>query len=167
MIERWSWRHCAELTVDQYREVLAMPANRRKSARVARAAAGAPSAPPGAWQLVTRRPQPLMLTVRYERLGVRPGDLLLDLGCGFGRHAFEAARRGARVVALDYAESRAEGGAEHVRRHGRRRRGWPRRRWPAPSQGDATCLPFADATFDRIIASEVLEHIADDDAAHG
>ena len=24
-IERWSWRHCAQLTVDQYREVLAMP----------------------------------------------------------------------------------------------------------------------------------------------
>ena len=26
VVERWSWRHCAELTVDQYREVLAMPA---------------------------------------------------------------------------------------------------------------------------------------------
>ena len=28
-----------------------------------------------------------MLTVRYQRLGLAPGDLLLDLGCGFGRHA--------------------------------------------------------------------------------
>jgi glycosyltransferase involved in cell wall biosynthesis len=55
VIERWSWRHCAQLTVDQYREVLAMPANRPKSARVARAGAGAPSAPPRALQLVTRR----------------------------------------------------------------------------------------------------------------
>ena len=43
----------------------------------------------------------LMLTVDYDRLGVGPGDLVLDLGCGFGRHAFEAARRGASVVALD------------------------------------------------------------------
>ena len=34
-------------------------------------------------------------------------------------------------------------------------------------QGDATRLPFADATFDRVIASEVLEHIADDVAAMG
>ena len=25
--ERWTWRRCAELTVDQYREVLAMPHN--------------------------------------------------------------------------------------------------------------------------------------------
>lgn len=28
--ERWSWVHCAELTVEQYREVLAMPANQTK-----------------------------------------------------------------------------------------------------------------------------------------
>ena len=35
----------------------------------------------------------------------------------------------------------------------------------AATNGDATRLPFADATFDRIIASEVLEHIPDDDAA--
>jgi len=27
VVERWSWRHCASLTVDQYREVLEMPKN--------------------------------------------------------------------------------------------------------------------------------------------
>ncbi|MEN9504584.1 MAG: hypothetical protein RI958_510 [Actinomycetota bacterium] len=27
VVERWSWKHCAALTVDQYREVLAMPDN--------------------------------------------------------------------------------------------------------------------------------------------
>ena len=30
VVERWSWKHCAQLTVDQYREVLAMPANVEK-----------------------------------------------------------------------------------------------------------------------------------------
>jgi len=30
VVERWSWRHCAALTVEQYREVLAMPANLAK-----------------------------------------------------------------------------------------------------------------------------------------
>ena len=49
-----------------------------------------------------------MLTVDYTRLGVRPGDRLLDLGCGFGRHAFQAARLGAEVVAFD-------AGADEVR----------------------------------------------------
>jgi glycosyltransferase involved in cell wall biosynthesis len=37
VIERWSWRHCAELTVEQYREVLAMPANQEKLRRTSRA----------------------------------------------------------------------------------------------------------------------------------
>jgi glycosyltransferase involved in cell wall biosynthesis len=27
VVERWSWKHCAQLTVEQYREVLAMPTN--------------------------------------------------------------------------------------------------------------------------------------------
>ena len=43
-----------------------------------------------------------MLTIRFDRLGVLPGDLVLDAGAGFGRHAFELARLGADVVALDY-----------------------------------------------------------------
>ena len=32
VLERWTWRRCAELTVEQYREVLAMPPNIRKLA---------------------------------------------------------------------------------------------------------------------------------------
>jgi glycosyltransferase involved in cell wall biosynthesis len=33
VIERWTWRRCAELTVEQYREVLAMPDNVAKLRR--------------------------------------------------------------------------------------------------------------------------------------
>lgn len=33
VVSRWSWRHCAELTVDQYREVLDMPHNKAKLAK--------------------------------------------------------------------------------------------------------------------------------------
>ncbi len=33
VVERWSWKHCAQLTVDQYREVLAMPDNIEKLRR--------------------------------------------------------------------------------------------------------------------------------------
>ena len=32
VVERWTWRRCAEMTVEQYREVLAMPQNIRKLA---------------------------------------------------------------------------------------------------------------------------------------
>jgi SAM-dependent methyltransferase len=106
-----------------------------------------------------------VLTVDYDRLGVQPGDRLLDLGCGFGRHAYEALRRGAVVVALD-------AGADEVVRvrdtfgamieAGELVEGSPRY---GAVQGDALRLPFPDATFDRVIASEVLEHIPDDVAA--
>ena len=41
-----------------------------------------------------------MLTVDYDRLDLRPGMTVLDLGCGEGRHAFEAYRRGATVLAV-------------------------------------------------------------------
>jgi SAM-dependent methyltransferase len=106
----------------------------------------------------------MMLTADYDRLGLRPGDRLLDLGCGFGRHAFEALRRGARVVACDMAVPELRSvldTAAAMRTAGE----------IAPTlsctavNGDATRLPFADGSFDRIIASEVMEHVADDDAA--
>ena len=39
----------------------------------------------------------MLLTVDLERLDVRAGLLLLDAGCGEGRHCFGALERGARV----------------------------------------------------------------------
>ena len=105
-----------------------------------------------------------MLTADYDRLGLKAGDRLLDLGCGFGRHAFEALRLGGRVVACDMAFPELEqviGTAEAMRAAGE----------IAPDllctsvNGDGTCLPFADNSFDRIIASEVMEHVPDDLAA--
>jgi SAM-dependent methyltransferase len=36
-----------------------------------------------------------------ESMGVEPGAALLDLGCGYGRHAMELATRGCKVTGLD------------------------------------------------------------------
>ena len=105
-----------------------------------------------------------MLTIRFDRLGVRAGDLVLDAGAGFGRHAFELSRRGANVVAVDYAAdevvaTRAVFGgmidAGEIAES----------RYVGVLRADATNLGFVDDCFDRVITSEVLEHIQDDVSA--
>lgn len=40
-----------------------------------------------------------MLTVDFDRLGLKRGERVLDMGAGAGRHAFEMYRRGADVMA--------------------------------------------------------------------
>lgn len=105
-----------------------------------------------------------MLTVDFDRLQLFAGDTLLDMGCGGGRHAFAALRRGAAVVAFDADDGelkdvRATVGA--MAEAGELPDGAP----GGQTQGDALKLPFADESIDRIVASEVLEHIGADEAA--
>ncbi len=123
-----------------------------------------PSPPSSRSRTGESRRRPTVLTVDFDRLGLRPGERVLDMGCGAGRHAFEMYKRGADVVAFDqdpdelstvrewFAAMRDAGevpaGAE-----------------ADVKEGDALALPFADGEFDRIVAAEVLEHIhADVDA---
>jgi SAM-dependent methyltransferase len=105
-----------------------------------------------------------MLTVDFDQFPVTPGELLLDLGCGGGRHAFEAYRRGARVVAadLDHGELVSVSGmlgamaaAGEVTVPGA----------AVALRCDGTNLPFGSGVFDKIIVAEMLEHIPDDQRA--
>ncbi len=105
-----------------------------------------------------------MLTVDYDRFDLRAGDRLLDLGCGFGRHTYEALVRGADVVSCDMALAELESirnTAPLLIEDGL----FEARLSHTVVQGDGTALPFDDHSFDKVIASEVLEHVPDDGAA--
>ncbi len=102
-----------------------------------------------------------LTTIDFSRLHLAPGHRVLDLGCGEGRHAISAwLEAEAHVVGLDpgardlttAAGRAAEFQGDHCG-SGRRALSWVR--------GNGLALPFADASFDRVICAEVLEHVPD------
>jgi SAM-dependent methyltransferase len=100
-------------------------------------------------------------TIDFDLLRLRDGDRLLDVGCGTGRHVINACRRRCVVIGLDRDNWELQAlkflgfclGMEGklLARAG-------------VAQGDALHLPFADACFDRLICTEVFEHVPDDGA---
>jgi len=53
-----------------------------------------------------------------ESLGLQPGSSVLDLGCGYGRHAMELAARGLHVVGVDLSLPMLLRGADEAQRRG-------------------------------------------------
>lgn len=106
-----------------------------------------------------------MLTVRYERLDLEPGMLVLDLGCGAGRHTFESLKRGASVISADLDDAALKDVRGLVA--AMRLEGEMTTETSGCVVADALDLPFPDATFDRVIAAETLEHIRPDTRAIG
>ena len=101
-----------------------------------------------------------MVTVELDLLGLNDGDWLLDAGCGEGRHVWEACKRNhSHVIAFDIdieslrkakytlsllSQKGEVNGNCHL------------------LQADINRLPFKDGAFNKIICSEVLEHMPRD-----
>jgi SAM-dependent methyltransferase len=94
--------------------------------------------------------------VDMELLDVRAGLSVLDVGCGAGYLLGKAAATAGLALGVDLDGDRLRS-AREVILHGRR----PNYGLVAFAAADGQRLPFADASFDRIICTETLEHVLD------
>jgi 2-polyprenyl-6-hydroxyphenyl methylase/3-demethylubiquinone-9 3-methyltransferase len=76
----------------------------------------------------------------------RPGELLVDVGCGAGLLAPHVSGKGYRHVGVDLVTSALEQASAHG---------------VTPVRGDATALPLPDRCADVVSAGELLEHVYD------
>lgn len=81
----------------------------------------------------------------YKRIGVKPGQQLLDVACGSGQLALIAARDGARVTGCDIATNWLERARERATED---------KLDVSFDEGDAEKLPYPDGHFD-VVASLV------------
>src|SRR5262249_31313720 len=114
------------------------------------------ASPPGQLDRILRNEADMATKHRVravlEYLDVQPGERVLDCGCGYGWLL---------KVLGEMSEGRLVGGDG-----GRGRRARARREVKEPlAAADAVRLPFPDDTFDKVVLSEVLEHLPDDRAA--
>jgi len=109
------------------------------------------------------------LIVEYEQMvrsrmvvsmvDAKPGEVILDAGCGNARDLIQICRKGCKCTGVDFSsdmieEARKELSKNHIGS-------------AEVEVGDLTGLRFPDATFDKVYASEVLEHIPDCNKAVG
>jgi protein-L-isoaspartate(D-aspartate) O-methyltransferase len=94
---------------------------------------------PGRWEKVARE------LAKYY--GIRPGDRILDIGCGKGYllHDFTLVVPGVEVHGIDISEYATRNAKEEVR--GRLR------------VGNATALPWPDKHFDLVISIQTLHNL--------
>jgi ubiquinone/menaquinone biosynthesis C-methylase UbiE len=107
-------------------------------------------------QAIYRFQQPPIRTSAWtlDLAGLRGDERVLDIGCGNGLHLAELKRRAHRgeVHGMDLSPGMLDAARSHV---------------PSASLlvADAQRLPFADGSFDRVLAMHMLYHVPDRDLA--
>ena len=76
------------------------------------------------------------------------GRIVLDIGCGYGRHTYFAAQYGAEVIAIDHSEDAVRMTKLNTQKF----------QHVHVVQADAARLPIKDAAMDRVYSFGVLHH---------
>lgn len=96
-----------------------------------------------------RRVEALRLEKTKRALKCGPRDVVLDLGCGAGNLLEKL--EGSRIVGVDISDMLLAQAQQRVKGSAR----------IELKKAPAEQLPYADNTFDRVVCSEVLEHVLD------
>lgn len=104
-----------------------------------------------------------IVSVDFRRhLPIEKGDLVLDVGCGQGRHTSEICLWDCRIIGTDVNRDDLKVAKYLV----------SFKLWAHQAVGigdfaasDAQRLPFKDGVFDKVVCTEVLEHVPDHRAA--
>src|SRR5690348_61266 len=93
-----------------------------------------------------------------KRIGAKPGDIVLDAGCGYGYHTVRLARSGATITAIDFSEPALNEARSTIAEAEIQDR-------VNLEQADLTVLPFSPESFNYIVCWGVLMHIPNLEAA--
>ena len=127
---------------------------RELALRVGYSAEDLDAAPTGAVEAFSGAGNPLAL------VNLRPGDVVLDVGCGDGLDALLAAKRvgpEGRVVGIDLTSEMVRKARDTARQ--------ARAKNVTFQDGVAEKLPFPDESFDVVIANSVINHLCFDKTA--
>ncbi|KAH8704939.1 putative fatty acid methyltransferase [Talaromyces proteolyticus] len=93
------------------------------------------------------------MTIVCQKIGLLPGNTVLDIGCGWGTFStFASVEHGARVTGVTLSRNGAAAASERLEKHG------------IPSdQSRILCLDYRDippsSRFDKIVCLEMAEHV--------
>ncbi len=95
------------------------------------------------------------LRAAFAVASVEPGMRVLDVGCGRGEILRHCARLGAHAYGVDYADVAVKMSRDVARAEAASTRQAP----IGVYRADAKFLPYPDATFDRVLIFDVVEHL--------
>jgi len=106
-----------------------------------------------AGNLIVQYEQTVRSQMVLSMIAPRADEVVLDAGCGNARDLIQLAASGCKCVGIDFSPNMIEEAKKELATRNIQR--------VELEVGDLTNLRFCDQTFDKVFASEVLEHVPD------